>query len=96
MERLSSLFPSPKFDGIEQMDIDDLLDRDIEVKEVKVLPGKFGTFVSVLFKDTKDGKDYFFMTGGTVLVKQLAFAKERNALPTLVKIVKEKNYYDIK
>jgi hypothetical protein len=90
-KRISDYFP----ESVEQVDIDDLLDRDIEIIDFETRKGAFGDYLAVYYRELDDDQIRTFTTGANVVVRKLKAIKERNGFPVLGKIKKVKRYYDI-
>jgi hypothetical protein len=89
--RVSDFFP----EAVEVVDIDDLLDRDIEIIDFEARKGAFGDYLAVYFRDLNSDEIKTFTTGANVVVRKLKTIKERNGFPVIGKVKKVKRYYDI-
>lgn len=92
--RFSDIFKRA-FEVDRKEDIEDLLGKDIFIKDVAEQAGKHGNFIIVRACFPGENDDFVFVTGGVVLVKKITEAKAMNHLPLLGAITKETNYYDI-
>jgi len=88
----------------EWVKVEDILEKDILVQDVKELTGEYGKYCLVKFTtelETIDEKGnprpivYAFSTGSSVLMKKIMGAKEKGLLPLVGRIKKVKRYYDI-
>jgi len=92
------------YDVDEWVKVEDILEKDILVQDVKELTGEYGKYCLVKFTtelETIDEKGnprpivYAFSTGSSVLMKKIMGAKEKGLLPLVGRIKKVKRYYDI-
>jgi len=88
----------------EWVSVDDVLDQDILIQDVKELEGEYGKYCMIKFTselETIDEKGnprpiiYGLTTGAKVVMKKVMSAKEKGLLPLTGCIKKIKRYYDI-
>jgi len=88
----------------EWVSIEDILDKDILVVDVKELEGEFGKYCMIKFTTDVEMFDdngkprlivYGMTTGAKVVMKKVMDAKEKGLLPLTGCIKKVKRYYDI-
>jgi len=85
-----------RFNDIEKyFTIDDILDRDIIVKDVIKRVGKYGDYVVIKYVYPGEDVNYAFSTGSEVVMNLVLEAKEKNLLPLWGQIKKVKKYYTI-
>lgn len=94
VKRFGDLTP-PALPCDEKVDKDSILDIDVEWVDFQELSGSYGDFIWVIVKDLESKRILGFSTGGGVVIKKLALAKEKGLLPLLGKMVKPGRYYDI-
>lgn len=98
---------APKaFEGLEQVDKDDLLGKPLVIHEIKKLTGSMGKtddereFFAVRYEDA-DGKMSYFQTGAKAIKAKLKAVSEKNGFPVRARISKRlseksgQEYYDI-
>jgi hypothetical protein len=96
MERINEfkdVYEGPKvFEG-EQVQLSELLDKAIVIKDFSELPSKYndGTFAVVLAEI--DGKTATFSTGSKVLMEQLNKIKDKLPVRVTIKQPEGKKYY---
>ena len=78
-----------------EMQIDDVLDKEINVIDFQMRDGKFGEFAVILATIGKDNKRITFTTGSLVVLKKVKRVTKEGLLPLIGKIIKVKKYYDI-
>jgi hypothetical protein len=96
IRRLAEVIGVPVLEG-EQIDLDEILNQDVVIRQVLTLHGDYGEYV-VAQVETAEGKLYRVACGGTVVVKKLQAAREY--LPLIARFVrikgkKGRSYYDI-
>jgi len=89
----------------EWVKMEDFLEKDICVQDVREVTGTYGKYCLVKFttdvelvdERTGDSRlvNYGFSTGAKVLMKRLMYAKENGLLPLVGAIRKYKHYYVI-
>jgi len=87
------------------VNMEDILEDDICVQDVREVTGDYGKYCLVKFTtdselvDEETGESrlvvYAFATGAKVLMKKLLYAKEHDLLPLIGAIRKHKHYYVI-
>jgi len=86
-----------KFDDVQEwLSLEDLLDQDITVLDFLKVKGEFGYYVIVKFVQEDEGVIKATSTGAMVILEKLEMAKEKELLPMVGKIIKVKNWFDIR
>lgn len=97
IKRLSDILPSFLAPDLPRVELDDLLDLDITVEEVRFFQGNFGEFVVVIFSHPKYDRA-FFTTGAGVILKKLRAVQDQLPLIASIRKVRSRSgrrYYDI-
>jgi len=89
----------------EWVNMEDILEEDIYVQDVREVTGDYGKYCLVKFttdvelvdQETNESRlvNYGFATGAKVVMKRLLYAKENGLLPLMGAIRKHKHYYVI-
>jgi hypothetical protein len=81
---------SPCYPDVARIEIKELIDKDIIIKEFEERPSTFGgTFIIALAE--VDGEERTFPIGSKVVISQLQQVKELNKLPVKTKIIEQKS-----
>lgn len=83
------------FEGTEQEQIEDILDQEFALVEAKTAKGRFGEYVIMHLIYPDSGKHVSVATGGTVVVRKAQELLEKRQIPSMVTVVKVKDYYDL-
>lgn len=94
-KRAGELVGGRQFEVDEQVDIDDILDKDMYITDFDERSGSYGVWVIVLATDPDSGKVFSFGTGGAIVVRKLQELREQGNLPVLAQITKPGRYYDL-
>jgi len=83
------------FEDTEQEQVEDILDTELALVEAKTAKGRFGEYVimHLIYRDS--GKHISVATGGAVVVRKVQELLEKRQIPSLVTVVKVKDYYDL-
>lgn len=98
LKRFSDEYPSGTQFEADMIDIAEILNKDIIVRDIADLTGDYGAFIVVLAE--LDGKMIQFATGSKVIMPKIKKAKIDNKLPLIAKITeklseKKRKYFDI-
>ncbi len=86
-----------KFDDVQEwVALKDLLEQEITVLDFLKVKGDFGYYAIVKFVQEEEGVIKATSTGAKVILEKLELAKEKELLPMVGKIVKVKNWFDIR
>ena len=81
------------FPNAQEVKLEYIIGKQVLVKDCVFKKMQFGD-VAIMLIDL-EGKDSSVLAGGMVVCEKLREAKEKNLLPLLGTIIKEKTYYDI-
>jgi len=86
-----------KFDDVQEwVALKDLIDQEITVLDFLKVKGDFGEYAIIKFVQEDEGIIKATSTGAKVILEKLDIAKEKEFLPMVGKIMKVKNWYDIR
>ena len=83
------------FENTEQEQIEDILDQEFALVEAKTAKGRFGEYVIMHLIYPDSGKHISVATGGAVVVRKVQELLEKRQIPSMVTVVKVKDYYDL-
>jgi len=83
------------FENTEQEQIEDILDQEFALVEAKIAKGRFGEYVIMHLIYPDSGKHISVATGGAVVVRKVQELLEKRQIPSMVTVVKVKDYYDL-
>lgn len=92
--KISDLKLNESFPGTKQVEFEEIVGKEIVLKDVKPRQGQFGTYVAVKFSEGVDGKDKSFITGSKPVVDKCLRMLELKVFPAMGTIIKVKNYFD--
>ena len=100
--RFGTELPTEIFPDAEQVDLKELISKEILVKDYKMLSGENGEYAIINFEMPEQPGDFSTACGGVVVIRKLYDAREKNLLPLVGAITQTKSkikghspYYDI-
>lgn len=83
------------FEGCEQKNVEDILDCQYALVEVRIAKGRYGEYAIMHFIHPVTRAHISVATGGQVVVRKVQELQEKRQIPSLVTVVKVKDYYDL-
>ena len=95
LNRLSDSIKESVFKDTEPIALQNILNKDIVIQDVKILKGIYREFAVIKFNFY--GKDKLFSTvnGGKVVVRKLKEAQAKKVFPVIATITQPAQYFDI-
>lgn len=99
LKRVGDILPPKVFLGADRVEIKEVIDKDIIIKDFTQLWGEFGVFDVVLFSFAGEEAEYTFPCGGKVVMEKVEKLKKMDELPVLAKLVtvtgRNYQYFDL-
>ena len=83
------------FEDTDQEQIENILDQEFALVDAKTAKGRFGEYVIMHLVYPESGNHISVATGGSVVVRKVQELQEKRQIPSMVTLVKVKDYYDL-
>lgn len=77
------------------VDIEDILDREVIVKDAEEAEGEYGSYLIMTIRLPESEEDSKLVSGGEVIKKRIGYLMEHNLLPVRATFRKRGRYYDV-
>ena len=86
--RFGTVLPTAIFPDAEQVELKDIMNQDILIKDYKALMGENGEYVIILFEKPDGPGEFSTACGGIIVCRKIMEAYHRHLLPMVGSITK--------